>query len=456
MNDSGPRHTLTRRRFLQSTATFAATAGLLSACAPGQVGVAPQSDGGEAQPQGTKDVYITTLAAFADMGMRDSTALLNEVTEANGVRYTLEESPEGWETKALGMIRDDEVRWSANGIANAGNQWNYIQMGMVQPLDDLLQSSTIEWGKDMQNAFMYPNIYEATQFEGQTYYIPMKLNIHLMGYRQDYIEAAGYEAIPETWDEFEVMLGKLKETGEAEKVVPFAARKEIFRTLGTAFTTFIENPYDEDNRLKIDSEEWLQCIAMFKRWFDEGYTNLELLQDPGPDWQKGKVAIGIDSHSWIRIGRSVWGNDLVQGTVPPKTVASNPKRTWVHLDSGFVFDGAPDAQEGLDWLLSVLGPDGAPADRYWSGTLSFSGMPVHRAQYDKLIASNNTYPELVDAYEAVPNSVLQPMPAGKYYPVIQAKIWPWLERYWGGEVSAEVAMENTLSEVEEELAKQVG
>ena len=458
MNDSRPRHSLSRRRFLQSTAGVAgvaATAGLLNACAPGQTGVAPQADGGAAESQETKDVYITTLAAFADMGMRDSTDLLNEETEPNGVRYTLEESPEGWETKVLGMIRDDEVRWSANGIANAGNQWNYIQMGMVQPLDELLQAS-VEWAQDMENAFMYPNIYEATQFEGQTYYIPMKLNIHLMGYRQDYIEAAGYEAIPETWDEFEVMLGKLKETHEAENVVPFAARKEIFRTLGTAFTTFIENPYNEENMLKIDSEEWLQCIGMFKRWFDEGYTNLEVLQDPMPDWQKGKVAIGIDSHSWIRLGRSVWGDEVVQGTVPPKTDASNPKRTWVHLDSGFVFAGAPDAAEGLDWLLHVLGPEGAPADRYWSGTLTFSGMPVHQQQYDKLIGSVDGFPELVDAYEAVPNSVLQPMPAGKFYPIIQSKIWPWLERYWGGEVSAEVAMENTLAEVEEELEKQVG
>ncbi|MCB0064438.1 MAG: hypothetical protein KDE19_20075, partial [Caldilineaceae bacterium] len=102
----------------------------------------------------------------------------------------------------------------------------------------------------------------------------------------------------------------------------------------------------------------------------------------------------------------------------------------------------------------VLGPEGAPADRYWSGTLTFSGMPVHTNQYDKLIGSSADFPELIDGYEAVPNSVLQPMEAGKYYPIIQAKIWPWLERYWGGEVEAETAMENVIQEVDEELAKQ--
>ncbi|MEZ4680499.1 MAG: extracellular solute-binding protein [Caldilineaceae bacterium] len=177
----------------------------------------------------------------------------------------------------MAMVRDKEMRWSANGIANAGNQWNYIQMGLVQPLDELLATSAVPWAQTLTDQYMYPNIYEATLYEGKPYYIPMKLNIHLMGYRQDFLEAAGYENIPETWDEFEIMLGKLKETGEAEQIVPFGARKEIFRTLGTAFTTFVDNPYDENNRLRIDSEEWLQCIKMFKRWFDEGFTNLEVL-----------------------------------------------------------------------------------------------------------------------------------------------------------------------------------
>lgn len=448
---------ISRRDLLRGTAGvagLAAASGLLGACAVPATESAP--DAQEPAAPGATDVYITTLAAFADMGMRDSTDLLNQQLQGGGVNYILEEGAEGWETKALAMIRDDEVRWSANGIANAGNQWNYVQQGMVQPLDELLQTSDVPWAQDLAGSYMYPNIYEATLFEGKSYYVPMKLNIHLMGYRQDYLEAAGYDAIPETWDEFEVLLGKLKETLAEEDVVPFGARKEVFRTLGTAFTTFVDNPYNEDNMLRIDSEEWLECIKMFKRWFDAGYTNLEILQDPIPDWQKGKVAIGIDSHSWIRTGRSVWGAENVQGTVPPKTDSSNPKRTWVHLDSGFVFTGAPQPQEGLDWLLYVLGPEGEPADRYWAGTLTFSGMPVHQSQYDKLIGSNDDYPELKDAYEAVPNSVLQPMEAGKYYPIIQSKIWPWLEQYWGGEVEAEVAMQNVIDEVDQELEKQIG
>lgn len=454
MSVSQSHQPISRRVFLKGAAgvaSFAATAGLLNGCVAPQAGAPAQTEAGAQQAM--TDVYVTTLAAFADMSMTDTTTIINEEAHKNGINYILEPGAEGWETKALAMVRDKEMRWSANGIANAGNQWNYIQMGLVQPIDELLATSTVPWAQKLADEYITPSIYEATIYEGKSYYVPMKLNIHLMGYRQDFIEAAGYESIPETWDEFEVMLGKLKESGAADQVLPFACRKEVFRTLGTAFTTFVENPYDENDRLRIDSEEWLQCIKMFKRWFDEGFTNLQVLQDPLPDWQKGKVAIGIDSHSWIRLGRSVWGPEKVKGVVPPRTDAANPKRTWVHLDSGFVFAEAPHPQEGLDWLLQTLGPEGAAGDRHWSGTLTFSGMPVHKSQYEKLIANGTDFPELVDAYAALPNSVLQPMPAGKYYPIIQAKIWPWLERYWGGEVEAETAMENVIKEVDEEVAK---
>ncbi len=438
---------LTRRDFLRTTAG-AAGALALAGCTVPTATLAP------AGAPTTTDVYVITFAAFADMGQRDATALYNDEIRDSGYRYVLEEVVEGaWEPKAVSMVRDGDMRWSACGIANAGLQWNYIQMGLVQPLDELLATSTHPWVNTLQDRYYYSNIYDATQYEGKTYFIPMKLNIHLMGYREDYLKKAGYDGIPETWAEFEVMLGKLKEALADDDVVPFAARKEVFRTLGTAFTTFVENPYDENNMLKIDSPEWLECIAMFKRWFDAGYTNLQVLQDPVADWQKGKVAIGIDSHSWIRIGRAIWGSQNIKGTIPPKVDASNPDRTWIHLDSGFVFTGAPHPQQGLDWLLAVLGPEGAPANRYWSGTLTFSGMPVHTEQYERLIGNTTTHPELQKAYAAIPTSVLQPMEAGRYYPIIQSKIWPWLERYWAGDVSAEVAMQNVLDEVNAEIDK---
>jgi ABC-type glycerol-3-phosphate transport system substrate-binding protein len=445
-------HTLSRRSLLKSAAGMAglgAAASLLNACAaPGQ-----SPAGGAQSGQSMLDIYTLIPAFFIEMGMSAATDLYNEQIAADNKRIVVEESPEGWETKALAMIREGNVRWSASGYAQFDLQWNYIQMGLCQPIDDLLQASTVPFAQDYANSFIYPNIYDTTRFEGKTYFIPMKLNIFMAGYRQDYLEAAGYETLPETWDEFEVMLGKIKET--QEDVVPFAVRKDIFRTLGIAFTTFIENPYDENFMLKVDSEEFRECLRMFKRWFDQGYTNLQLMQDPMPDWQLGKVAVGLDSHSWIRLGRSVLGDEKIQGGLPPKVSASDPPRTWIHVDSSFVFADAPHPQEGLDWLLSILGPEGAPADRHWSGTLTLSGMPVHQNQYDRLLADGSAAPELTKVYEAVPTSTLVPMEAGKYLPIINAKLIPWVERYWGGEVELEQAMQSAMDEINQEIEKQI-
>lgn len=450
-----PQPMISRRDFLKGTAgaaSLAATAGLLNGC------VAPTGPAATSAGQGEQapiEVYGIIPAFFVEMGMGEATDLYNEQIKASGVHIAWEESPDGWETKALAMVRENNVRWSASGYAQFDLQWNYIQMGLAQPIDDLLQSSKIPWASDHQNSFYYSNIYDTTRYQGKTYFIPMKLNIFMTGYNQELLQTAGYEALPETWDEFEIMLGKIKETSGDQDVVPLAVRRDIFRTLGIVFTTFVDNPYNSDSMLRIDSEEFLECIKMFKRWFDQGYTNLALMQDPVPVWQQGKVAVGFDSHSWIRLGRSVLGPEKIQGGLPPKTDKSNPLRTWIHVDSSFVFTGAPHPQEGLDWLLSILGPEGAPADRHWSGTLTLSGMPVHQNQYDRLLGpGSNASPELVAAYEAVPTSTLVPMEAGKYMPIINAKLMPWMERYWGGEVEAEVAMQNVMDEVNQELEKQ--
>jgi ABC-type glycerol-3-phosphate transport system substrate-binding protein len=455
MNTRGLYHEISRRGFLRGAAGAAgvsAFAGLLSGCASPTGGATTASQAQSVQE--LIEVYGITPASFADMGMRTATDIYNEQIAAGGKRMVLEESPDGWETKALAMVRDNEVRWSASAYSQFDLQWGHIQMGLVQPIDDLLAASSVSYAQDYENAFYYPKIAEVCKLDGKTYFIPMKLNIFMTGYRQDYLEAAGYEALPETWDEFEVMLEKMKAALEPD-VALLAVRTDIFRTLGIAFTTFVEEPYDENYMLKINSEEFLDCIKMFKGWFDKGYTNLALMQDPIADWQKGKVAIGFDSHSWIRLGRSVWGNEVIQGALPPKTDASNPLRTWIHVDSAFVFANAPYPQEALDWLLSILGPEGEPADTHWAGTMTFSGMPVHKNQFDKLFVEGEASPELRASYDAVPGSRMVPMEAGRYIPIINAKLMPWMQRYWGGEVEAEVAVQNAMDEIEQEVEKQI-
>ena len=178
---------LSRRDLLKGSAGLLAASALLNGCAApapsGTTSTASQAP----SSQSVEDIYVMVLAAFADMSFRDATQMINDTLGEENYRYVLEEMAEGWETKVLAMVQEGDMRWSANGIADAGKQWNFVQQGMVQPLDDLLASSTIPWATNQRENYVDPKIDDYTKVDGKTYYVPMKLNIHLMGYREDYL-----------------------------------------------------------------------------------------------------------------------------------------------------------------------------------------------------------------------------------------------------------------------------
>ena len=54
---------------------------------------------------------------------------------------------------------------------------------MAMPIDDMVKASPVAWAKDMKATYYAPNIDDVNRFEGKLYFVPMKLNIHLLGYR---------------------------------------------------------------------------------------------------------------------------------------------------------------------------------------------------------------------------------------------------------------------------------
>jgi ABC-type glycerol-3-phosphate transport system substrate-binding protein len=171
-------------------------------------------------------------------------------------------------------------------------------------------------------------------------------------------------------------------------------------------------------------------------------------------WQKGKFAFSLGSHSQVRLGRQVWGSAKVSGAPPPQPNASQPPRTWIHIDSGFVFPDAPNPQLATDWLLAILGPEGASAERWWKGVVTFSGQPVHQSMIDKALKDNKDLAEVYQIMQLVPNSQIITLPVAGAYAIVQAKMWPHLDRFFKGEVDLKQAMAATRKEVNEELAKQ--
>lgn len=459
MSSSRP---IRRRRFLGLAAGVGGAA-LLASCggggnpqAPRIGGSTPAAGGGGTTGGSSSTVYTLVDKTWVDVGMGEATKKYN-ATNPGGPQITLEEVAEGWETKVLAQVREKNLRWSGHGYAAFFDQYRYIKAGLVQPLDEYLAASKVPWAQKQKESYFTPRIYDAQLFEGKQYFLPMKANVHLAGWRQDYLEAAGYNTMPKTWDEVDQMLPKLKAALSKDQVTPFAIQRDIFRCIGTTFATFIEKPFDDQGVLKFESPEWFQVMELFKKWMTAGLARFDSNTDSIDIWQKGKVAMSLGSHSWVRLGRQVWGPDKVKGGVPPQANASAPLRTWTHIDGAFVFPNAPNGQAATDWLLSILGPEGDPAEAWWKGVVTFSGQPVHQGMVDKAIKDK---PELSEVYEvvekALPNSQVITIPVAGAYNITASKMLPWLDRYFAGELPIKEAMAKTRAEVNEELAKQKG
>jgi ABC-type glycerol-3-phosphate transport system substrate-binding protein len=282
----------------------------------------------------------------------------------------------------------------------------------------------------------------------------MKINVHMAGWRQDYLEAAGYPTMPKTWDEVDRMLPKIKAATAKDNVIPFSIQRDIWRTLGTTFATFTEKTMDDQGVFRVDSPEWLEMIGMFKKWIDAGLARFDTVEDAVDAWQKGKFAMSLTSHSWVRLGRQVWGADKVKGGVPPQANATAPARTWCHIDSSCVFVDAPNAQDATDWLLAILGPEGTPAETWYKGTLTFSGSPPYQSMIDKFVTPNPDIKEIGDVLAILPNSTIATIVQANGFGITQLKLAPWLDRYFKGELSAKDAMTKFRAEVDAEFAKQ--
>lgn len=456
----------TRRTFLRFATRIALTipgAGLMAACGA----LPPTSE--RSGTSSTKDTVpaakpnasvagpakITVLVSppwMMDAAVKDATAIYNNENRDN-VIVELEEAPDGWETKALAMTRDKNLRWAAHPNGRFDYQFQYIKTQMVQPLDALLAGSKRGWTRDLKAAHYSPDVTEAARWEGKLYFLPMKLNIGQVGYRVDYLKKAGYEKPPTTWDDFDRMLLDLKRAVGGEGVVPFAIQKDLFRTLGSAMATLTKNLFDGDGVLAIESPEWMDVLARFKRYFDQGLTTTEALATSGSLWDKGKVAVGLDFHSWIRRGKQIWGSASVAGAMPPRPRPDEPPRSWIHSDSSFVFAGSPDPERGADWIFALVGADGAPAERFYRGILTQSGMPPYTKMYEKTVKANAEIPEIAEIYQVVPNSTIAPVRQAGIMPIVQAKIWPYLERHFKGELDAKSAMSTARREIAAEMAK---
>jgi maltose-binding protein MalE len=423
--------------------------GLAAAC--GGPGGAPA--GQTEATQGVADIRVLTSNTFLDAMVQPATDVFNEQNQGKA-NVKVEQAPEGWDTKTLAMVREKSVLWSSFAVDSFFNLYQRIVTGMAQPLDPYIQSSTVPGAKDFKSKYISPVVYDSGLFKGKFYMMPTKLNMTITPYNVEFVHGAGYETVPETWDEVRVMLRKIKDKYAKDDVWPTDVNLDLWRTIGGVYCSLIDKPYDAEGMVKLDSPEWYEALDLLKSFYTDKLANPAFLGTPDGQstWQKGKIAVIWNYPSWLNIATTAWGFDAYTATNMTRKAKGGPNRTWLHVDGTYLMTNAPHPQQTVNWILTMLGPEGKGSEVFAAGTISRSGSPMYKAHVESsLIKGNNNYPWLYNTYKMVDQSTAAPLSPLHF--LVDAKGKKYLPAYFKGEMSAKEAVAKMKEEIQKDKGK---
>jgi hypothetical protein len=236
--------------------------------------------------------------------------------------------------------------------------------------------------------------------------------------------------------------------------MPTSINMDLWRAVGGIYSTFTTKPFTADGMVDIDSPEWFAALDLMKSFYTDKLADPALLGSPDEQivWQKGKMAVQFNYPSWLHLAETAFGMGKYTASNMPRPNATDPQRTWMHVDGTYLFTNAPYPQETVDWILSMLGPRGPAADSYTTGELVRSGTPVYKTYSEsKLVKGSATAPWLYDTYKMAANSVAAPLSPLHY--LLDLKNKKYLPQFFKGTLTAKEAMAKIKAEVEAEKGK---
>lgn len=393
-----------RRDFLKMTGLGVAGA-TLAACTV----TVPAEEG--AAPGGTEDKLVRILLPSWATGEIPFDTTAREFSDANpGTRIQIQTTFEGWETKVLAQINDGTLEWSGAGIASSASSSlpRWILTGLAQPMDDLIEVSSVEGAGDMLDD-MLPVLREASTHEGQFYGIPYSFENISFNWRTDYFEAVGATEAPTTWEEWLDVARAVKEWGADQSIYATSFIPDLDASVGTLIYGSLDDPFTDEMLLKWDSPEAVDALAFYQQMVLEE----ELTPPHGFDgwldaYYAGKVA-SVQAQS----SRGVWGQ-LAFGTeavtTSPVPVRDNGQNAgtpfWGNCVS--VLNNSPHPQEALDYFVYTMGPQN---ETFQKTVIRTGKTPVYESAYENIILADpqfRTYEWMLDMREQVNNSVARP------------------------------------------------
>lgn len=406
---------LTRRDFLKLTG---AAAGALVLVSCGDLG-----SGAGTQVRLMVDSWALAYAPFKEMAGK-----YNELHPQTQIK--VEASPGGWMTKVVGQIRSDELLWSAAGVMAPFNDLAaWVQLGLIQPIDEYLAASTEE-GASAFLSDMLPSIKEDEILDGKMYGIPFGVENISYQWNTEWFGKAGITQAPRTWQELHDTCAKVKETladeGNTEAYAFGFDLGHLNRNLGALFSSISDHPFTEDGWYDWNSDEMRESLRFMRQMSRDGLTppNCGEGVDMYDLWKRGRLAGLVSCSSRGLWAQKTLGFDKITTSQLP-TVDGNPHSGAAFWSNSIaIFNKAPMPQQAIDFLIYACGPQNAD---WQKAILQAGNSPAFGSVYTGLLQSDPDlapFRWMTELRDQLAISV--PSPKNFLYP-IQNEAWT---RHW--------------------------
>ncbi len=355
--------------------------------------------------------------------------------------------------KLMAQISSGDVEWSGFGIITPFlNIVSHVESGLIQPMEDLIQSSSQE-GADTLMSDMIETVKEDASYEGHLYAIPYSFENITFNWRNDQFAEIGVTETPATWDDWYEAAVELKKWGADQEIIPTSFVGSLWTDAGALITSAMEQPYTTEGMIDWTAPEAIAALEFYRKLVSEELTPVHGFDGWFESFQRGKVA-SVQAQS----SRGVWGQKIHgeanMTTSPIATMEKGSGSGTVYWGNGLgVVSGAPYAQEVADFYVHALGPANT---NFQKAVIQSGKTPVYNSAYDNIIESDplfSTFRWMNGMREDVARSL--PVPRNTFY-LIQHQVYTkYIVEYiedpsMSPEMLADLIVEDSLAEIEKQ------
>jgi len=274
--------------------------------------------------------------------------------EHPGIRVEVQQQP--W-TSAHEKFLTAYAGRSTPDVAQLGNTW-IAEMEALNALVDL--GPYIEESATVEESDYFSGAWDTNVVDGKTWGVPWYVDTRILFYRPDLLRAAGYEAVPETWAEWEAAMQAVQERADEDQYAILLPLNEFEPPLILALNTS-ELLRDGSRYGNFRSDGFRRAFEFYIGLFEDGLapkaTNTEI-SNVYQEFARGTFAFYVTG-PW-NIGE--FQRRLPEGTewatAPfPGPDAGTPGVSVAGGASLVIFEGSPHKEEAWTFLEYLSRPD---------------------------------------------------------------------------------------------------